>query len=193
MLRYDLVGLQPLAEPVGVYDDGQKEWYIGPKTRVSWDRPYGKYCQVVNNPRVTGSGEFLLWEFPLAFWMEKEAYDVSYISNVDTHADGAGLRRAKGFLSVGHDEYWSREMYDNVKAAIGSGLSVGFLSSDTCWGMIPFWPSSTGAPHRVTSRLGQFGPLEPGARGDPEGPRSASAADHVKTFRPYPRSLTPDR
>jgi hypothetical protein len=146
-----------------LYDDGTNEWYIGPKTRVSWDRPYGKYCEVVDNPLVTGSGSFMLWEFPLAFWMEKAGYDVSYISNVDTHADGAGLLRAKAFLSVGHDEYWSRETYDHVKSAIGEGASVGFLSSDTCWGIIPFWPSGTGAPHRVISRLGQFGPIEPEA------------------------------
>ena len=66
-------------------------------------------------------------------------------------------------LSVGHDEYWSREMYSHVNAAIGAGVSVGFLSSDTCWGMIPFLPSGTGQPHRVISRLGQFGPLEPEA------------------------------
>ena len=81
-----------------LYDDGRKEWYVGPKTRVSWDRPYGKYCQVVNNPLVTGSGSFMLWEFPLAFWMEKEGYDVSYISNVDTHADGAGPDAGERFL-----------------------------------------------------------------------------------------------
>ena len=135
-----------------LYDDGRKEWYIGPKTRVSWDRPYGKYCQVVDNPLVTGSGSFMLWEFPLAYWMEKQGYDVSYIRNVDTHADVPACTRAKGFLSVGHDEYWSREMYDNVKAAIGAGVSVGFLSSDTCWGLIPFWPSGDrGTPHRVIS------------------------------------------
>ena len=30
--------------------------------------------------------------------MEKEGYDVSYISNVDTHSDAAGLRRGKAFL-----------------------------------------------------------------------------------------------
>ena len=42
-------------------------------------------------------------EFPLAFWLEKEGYDVTYISNVDTHGDGRGLLRAKVFLSVGHD------------------------------------------------------------------------------------------
>jgi hypothetical protein len=146
-----------------LYDDGHKEWYIGPKTRVSWDRPYAKYCQVVDNPLFTGSGSFMLWEFPLAYWMEREGCDVSYISTVDTHADGRGLLRAKGFLSVGHDEYWSLEMYAHVKAAIAAGVSAGFLSGDTCWGLVPFWPSGGGAPHRVISRLGQFGPLDPEA------------------------------
>ena len=51
-----------------------------------------------------GSGEFLLWEFPLAFWLEQHGYDVTYVSNVDTHRDRNGLLRVKGFLSVGHDE-----------------------------------------------------------------------------------------
>lgn len=146
-----------------LYDDGKNVWYCGPDVRVSWDRPYGKYCQVVDAPLSQGSGEYLLWEFPLAYWMEKEGYDVSYISNVDTHADGKGLLRAKAWLSVGHDEYWSMEMFDNVKAAVAAGVNVGFFSSDTCWGMIPFLPSGAGAPHRVISRVGQFGPLEPAA------------------------------
>jgi N,N-dimethylformamidase beta subunit-like protein len=87
--------------------------------QVSWDRPYGKYCQIVDAPLSQGSGEFFLWEFPLAFWMEKQGYDVSYISNIDTHADGKGLLRAKGWLSIGHDEYWSLDMFHNVKAAVG--------------------------------------------------------------------------
>ena len=130
---------------------------------MSWDRPYGKYGQVIDSPLSQGSGEFLLWEFPLAYWMEKEGYDVSYISNVDTHADAAGLLRAKGFLSVGHDEYWSREMYDNMLGAVAKGLNAAFFSGDTCWGLIPFLPSSAGDPHRIITRLGQFGPLEPEA------------------------------
>ena len=104
-----------------LYDDGKKEWYWGPGVRVSWDRPYDKYCQIFNAPLSQGSGEFLLWEFPLAFWMEKEGYDVSYISNLDTHADAKGLLRAKAWLSVGHDEYWSLDMFHNVQAAIAAG------------------------------------------------------------------------
>src|SRR6516225_1496238 len=124
-----------------LYDDGKKEWYWGPDVKVSWDRPYGKYCQILDAPLSQGSGEFLLWEFPLAFWMEKEGYDVSYISNVDTHTASAGLGRAKAWLSVGHDEYWSLDMFHNVHEAIAAGINVAFLSSDTCWGLIPFMPS----------------------------------------------------
>ena len=39
---------------------------------------------------------------------------MTYISNLDTHADPKGLARGKGFLSVGHDEYWTRQMFDNL-------------------------------------------------------------------------------
>ena len=141
-----------------LYDDGKKEWYWGPGVSVSWDRPYGKYCQVVDAPLSQGSGEFLLWEFPLAYWMEKEGYDVSYTSNVDTHADPKGLLRAQGWLSVAHDEYWSAEMYKNVQAAIQAGVNVAFLGADSCIGLIPFLPSSGGVPHRIISRVGNFGP-----------------------------------
>ncbi|MCS7016207.1 MAG: hypothetical protein NZM42_08870 [Gemmatales bacterium] len=152
-----------------LYDDGKKVWYWGPNVRVSWDRPYGKYCQIFDAPLSQGSGEFLLWEFPLAFWMEKEGYDVSYISNVDTHRDPQGLLRAKAFLSVGHDEYWSLEMFRNVESAIQKGLNVAFLSGNTCYGRIEFYPSSRGVPLRVFARVGIFGPASEGElKGWPE-------------------------
>jgi hypothetical protein len=174
-----------------LYDDGKKEWYWGPSVRVSWDRPYGKYCQILDAPLSQGSGEFLLWEFPLAFWLEKEGYDVSYISNMDTHADGRGLLRAKGFLSVGHDEYWSLAMFNNVKAAIAKGVSVAFLSGNTCCGVISISPSGAKVPNRVISRIGQYGPIQDAAvqNGFPElrdlnhnGPNEATLLGARSTF-----------
>ncbi len=143
-----------------LYDDGKKQWYWGPGVQVSWDRPYGKYCQILDAPLSQGSGEFLLWEFPLAFWLEKEGYDVSYISNVDTHAEPRSLLRARSLLSVGHDEYWSLDMFNSVKAAIQAGLNVAFLSANTCCGVIDFRPSASGVPNRVISRIGQYGPIQ---------------------------------
>lgn len=47
-----------------------------------------------------------------------------YVSGLDTHGDAAGLARVKGFLSVGHDEYWSQRMFDNVVRARDAGLSL---------------------------------------------------------------------
>lgn len=143
-----------------LYDDGNETWYWGPDVVTSFCRPYGKYCQIFDAPLSQGSGEFLLWEFPLAYWMEKEGYDVTYVSNVDTHVDAADHRRGKVFLSVGHDEYWSRAMFDGVMQLIADGVSVAFLSGNTCCGVIDFLPDSSGHPHRAITRIGQYGPIQ---------------------------------
>ena len=94
-----------------LYDDGKETWYWGPGVDISFDRPYGKYCQILDAPLSIGSGEWFLWEFPMAFWLESHGYDVTYISNLDTHAYPETLRRAKGFISIGHDEYYSMDIY----------------------------------------------------------------------------------
>ena len=129
--------------------------------KVSFDRPYGKYVQIFDNPLSQGSGEFLLWEFPLAFWMEQHGYDVSYISNADVAANANELLRAKGFLSVGHDEYWSRPQYDNAMAAVRAGVNLCFLSGNTCCFVTPFSPSSSGMPNRIITRAGRYGGIRP--------------------------------
>lgn len=139
-----------------MYDEGQQPWVNTNGARISFDRPYALYVNNLPsdfNPLSNGGGEFLLWEFPLAFWMEKEGYDVTYISNVDTHADGQGLLRGKAFLSVGHDEYWTHQMFDNVMAARDSGVNLMFLSGNSVDGTVYLEPSTDGRPNRVTGRL----------------------------------------
>jgi hypothetical protein len=91
--------------------------------------------------------------------LENNGYDVTYSSNLDMHHDPSALRRVKVFLSVGHDEYWSLEMFNNLKGAVDSGLNVAFLSGNTCMWIIPLKPSSDGRPHRVFSRAGRYGGL----------------------------------
>ena len=103
---------------------------------VGFNRPYGKYCQILDAPLSTGSGEFLLWEFPLAYWMESHGYDLTYVSNQDTHQYPEELNRCRGFLSVGHDEYWTLEMFRNLERAIQEGMHVAFLSGNSVCGRI---------------------------------------------------------
>ncbi|GIP35282.1 N,N-dimethylformamidase beta subunit family domain-containing protein [Paenibacillus sp. J2TS4] len=141
-----------------LYDDGTPElWYSGPNVRVSLDRPYSKYCQIVDAPLSCGSGEFLLWEFPLSYWMEAEGYDVTYCSNLDLHGDPDLLETCKVFISVGHDEYWTRQMYDNAAKARDAGVSLLFLSgNDLFHEIIPYPNQRTGAPFRAFARKQRF-------------------------------------
>jgi hypothetical protein len=113
-----------------MYDEGQKPWVNTNGARISFDRPYSLYVNNLPsdfNPLSNGAGEFLLWEFPLSFWMEKEGYDVTYISNTDTHSNPTLLTRGQAFLSVGHDEYWTPQMFNNVQHARDTGVNLLFL------------------------------------------------------------------
>lgn len=115
-----------------IYDDGSGDvWYTGPNVRVGFNRPYAKYCQHVDSPLSCGSGEYLLWEFPLAYWLEAEGYDVAYCSNLDLHEDAELIRRCKVFISAGHDEYWTRRMYEHAVSARDAGVSLLFLSGNS--------------------------------------------------------------
>ncbi|MEO5602761.1 MAG: N,N-dimethylformamidase beta subunit family domain-containing protein [Cyclobacteriaceae bacterium] len=144
-----------------LYDSDPPHRSVNATSWVSYDRPYAKYPQVFDQPLSQGSGEFLLWEFPLCYWLEQQGYDVTYTSNIDTHANPLGLARVKCFLSVGHDEYWSLEMYENVQSAVQKGLSVGFLCGNSVYSVIPLnQVNSKGQPHRLLRRDGFFGGVD---------------------------------
>jgi len=146
-----------------MYDADDPEKAVNASTWVSYDRPYGKYPQVIDQPLSQGSGEFLLWEFPLCFWLEQHGYDVTYTSNIDTHSDGDGIRRGKCFFSVGHDEYWSMEMYNNVRDAIAAGVNVAFLSGNAVYTLVPLHRlNDNKVPSRIMYRQGFFGGFSPG-------------------------------
>ena len=131
-----------------------------PSGTVSFDRPYALFTHPVNKIKKSGgSGEYLPWEFPMAFWMEQHGYDVSYISNIDTHADPVGLLRTKGFISVGHDEYWTLDMYNNVHRAREEGVSLAFFGGNSVLCVVPMLPSGNGTPNRATRREGWFMPV----------------------------------
>jgi hypothetical protein len=164
-----------------LYDKGQHQWWWGGDVQVSYNRPYGKYCQILDAPLSQGSGEFFLWEFPLAYWLEQQGCDVTYISNLDTHTDPLGLLRAKGFLSVGHDEYWSIEMFRNVQAAIATGVNAAFLSGNAVCGRIALSADSRGVPNRAFERVGVFGP--------PGGTFEFQAMKTLPHQRPYANEL----
>ena len=141
-----------------IYNDGTPEvWYAGSNVRVSFDRPYAKFCTILDGTLSVGSGEFLLWEHPMAFWLEQQGHDVTYCSNVDLEQDPEVLERCRVMLSVGHDEYWSRTMFDEAAKARDDGMSIAFFSGNSVYHEIEFYDSSvTGAPSRAFARRQRF-------------------------------------
>lgn len=122
--------------------------------KVSFDRPYAG----------SGAGTFFEWEFPLLRWLERAGYDLSYTTNIDTHGQAARLLDFAGFLSTGHDEYWSREMRDAVEAARAGGVNLAFFGANAAYYQIRFEPSSDGTADRVMTvyKNGEIDPI-----GDP--------------------------
>lgn len=137
-----------------LYTDPRHAW--APDVAVSFDRPYAKIAQILDHPLTIGSGEFLAWEFPLAYWLERHGYDVTYCSNVDM-LDPAQPLRAKVFLSIGHDEYWDVRQYNTALAAVKAGVSQLYLCGNSVYGVTPFQPSTDGRPNRIIARKGRFG------------------------------------
>jgi hypothetical protein len=142
-----------------LYDFQGRLWNTSGGDIVGFDRPYGFFYNLLPsgpNPLTNGSGEFLLWEHRLAFWMEEQGYDVTYTSGIDTHREPEGLLRTKAFLSVGHDEYWTRQMYDQVGRARDRGVNLLFLSGNAVDGEIFLSTSTDGRPNRVMGRTKWF-------------------------------------
>lgn len=125
--------------------------------QVSFSRPYAKYPQVVDHALSLGSGEFLLWEFPFAHWIEQQGYDVTYCANDDIDDRGVDfITRAKAFLSVGHDEYWTRKQYDTCIDAVKKGVNFGFFSGNSVCFVV-----ERENPWRL-ERVGRYGGIRPG-------------------------------
>src|SRR6266705_2862309 len=112
--------------------------------KVSFDRPY-----LGDGTGADFSQSFRSLEIYFVRWMEKSGYDVTYSTDVDTHTNGGRLLNYRGFLSVGHDEYWSKAMYDAAVAARDAGVNLAFFGADAVAWQVRFESSSSGVPNRV--------------------------------------------
>jgi hypothetical protein len=110
-------------------------------------------------------------EYPMIRFLERNGYDVSYISGLDTDVRGDQLTNHKAFLSVGHDEYWSENQRKNVERARDAGVNLAFFSGNEVYWKTR-WESSedgTNTPNRTlvcykdTWANSQIDPVEPTA------------------------------
>jgi len=108
--------------------------------KVSFDRPYVQEA---------GSAQVLSSEADVIHWLERKGYDLSYISDVDLQNNPAQLLNHTSYLSIGHDEYWTKEMRDGVEYARDHGVGLAFLGADAVYWQMRFEPDSHGVSDRT--------------------------------------------
>jgi hypothetical protein len=121
---YNKYGDRPGINEFSTYEGGFSGTPDGRAYKVSYNRPY----------RNSGTANFTNAEYPLIRFLERNGYDVSYLSGVDVTRNPALLKNHKVYISSGHDEYVNGVQRAGVEAAKAAGVNLMFLSGNS-W----FW------------------------------------------------------
>lgn len=120
---------------------GGASLYTAGAHEVSFDRPYLEG---------SGAGQYFRWEHPFVEWAESRGLDLTYVTNVDLDRDPTLLAGQRLFLSVGHDEYWSRPMRAALEGALAGGTSAAFFSANSIYWQVRLEPAKGSAVPRRT-------------------------------------------
>jgi hypothetical protein len=96
---------------------------VGRAYKVSYNRPFTTRG---DNPE----DSLFNAEFAMLRFLERNGYDVSYTTGVDSDRRGQLIKNHQAFVSVGHDEYWSAGQRANVEAARDAGVNLAFFSGN---------------------------------------------------------------
>jgi hypothetical protein len=102
---------------------------------VSFDRPY------IGNG---GLMYLVLYDYDLLFWLERQGYNMSYITDLDTDSPRQSLALHRLIIFSGHTEYWSTAMRENVTAARDKGTSLAFFGANNIYWHIRVKDSALG-------------------------------------------------
>ncbi|MBK5289676.1 MAG: hypothetical protein JJE46_14535 [Acidimicrobiia bacterium] len=118
---------------------------------VSFDRPY----DIVTD----GSGDFIGNELPLIMRSEEAALDATYITSIDLHQRPELMRQHQAIISLGHDEYWSKTMFDGAEAARDGGVNLVFLGANAVFRQVRFEPTVLGADRTMINYRSTADPI----------------------------------
>lgn len=123
-----------------LYQDTTNTLPAGRAFQVSFDRPLNQNF---------GAGYLLTWEYPMIRWMEKNGYNVGYLSDVDVQNSSQVLLGHRGIMIVGHSEYWSQQMRSHLQAAINAGVNFASFGANDIYWQIRYETSSSNVANRI--------------------------------------------
>ena len=118
---------------------------------VSFDRPYHG---------VGGMNDFHIAVVPIVVRAEMTGEPLSYFANVDLHDGHDLLAGALGYVSTGHDEYWTPSMRTTVETARDAGTNLAFLGANTAYWRVRLDDRQTG-PRRLMTGYRHDAALDP--------------------------------
>jgi hypothetical protein len=86
----------------------------------------------------SGGAGWPTWERPFLRWAEAAGIPIDVSVSQDLEAHPGLLEGHRLFLSVGHDEYWSRGMRETVERHTAAGGNASFFTGNTCYWQVRF-------------------------------------------------------
>jgi len=127
--------------------DGTTSWPSGHAVKVSYNRPFFPYNSLFNT-----EGREADWymnaEYPMIRWLERNGYDITYTGCNDVANNGSRLLNHRVFVTIGHDEYWSKGQRDNVEAARNAGIHMAFFTGNEVYWKTR-WEDNNGSEDRT--------------------------------------------
>lgn len=108
--------------------------------KVSFDRPYD---------RSSGAGDLLNWDLQSIRWLERQGQDIDYTTNIDVADHPETLLMYRAFITIGHDEYWTKSMRDGAENARDHGVSLMFLGANDAYWQARLEPDAEGITDRT--------------------------------------------
>ena len=88
-----------------------------------------------SRPITSGAWE---WEVPFIQWAERNGYKLEYAVNSDLEFHPELLDHYQLVVSVGHDEYWSAPMRDNIDRFVSAGGNLAFFGGNSLTWQVRF-------------------------------------------------------
>ena len=127
--------------------DGNTSWPAGHAVKVSYNRPIFPYNSLFNT-----DGREADWymnaTYPMIRWLERNGYDVTYTSSNDVSRNGGRLLNHKVFVTLGHEEYVSKDQRSNIEAARNAGVHLAFFTGNEVYWKTR-WENNNGTEDRT--------------------------------------------
>ncbi|WP_051324296.1 DUF4082 domain-containing protein [Candidatus Solirubrobacter pratensis] len=112
--------------------------------KVSYNRPF--------NTAEDDNGRSWLFsgaEYPMIRFLERNGYNLSYVSSLDVANRAPLLKNHKLFISSGHDEYWSASQRAGMEQARDAGVNLAYFTGNEGFWKTRWEPSMSGTPDRT--------------------------------------------